>query len=326
MSERSDAALAEELVARMEAQDEQPIQVVSLETGFVALEDPAPTAEETADIEGIDDAPGEGEEDLEGEAASETGEVAAEGSEEGGSAAASDEEGPEPARIPTSLTATLREQGGRYPHRVSRRTRRKGRGDRGPDGQRAPQGEGRPEGRGIEQGGEQRIVQRPEGRPEGRPDPRPERSESRPDRQDRGDKIPLPSISDLLKEGQEIIVQIAKEPLGQKGARITSHIALPGRFVVYMPTVDHIGVSRKIRQRRRTPAAEAHSADQPPGQFRRLHRAHGGRRPHRRRIARRHDVPLQPLAGHARRRPRRRPRRCCCTTISTWCSAFCATS
>jgi ribonuclease G len=49
-----------------------------------------------------------------------------------------------------------------------------------------------------------------------------------------------------LKEGQEIIVQIAKEPLGQKGARITSHIALPGRFLVYMPTVDHIGVSRKI--------------------------------------------------------------------------------
>jgi ribonuclease G len=50
----------------------------------------------------------------------------------------------------------------------------------------------------------------------------------------------------LLKEGQEIIVQIAKEPLGQKGARITSHIALPGRYVVYMPTVEHMGVSRKI--------------------------------------------------------------------------------
>ncbi len=45
---------------------------------------------------------------------------------------------------------------------------------------------------------------------------------------------------------EEIIVQIAKEPLGKKGARITSHVALPGRFLVYMPTVDHIGVSRKI--------------------------------------------------------------------------------
>ena len=56
----------------------------------------------------------------------------------------------------------------------------------------------------------------------------------------------MPSITDLLKEGQEILVQIAKEPLGQKGARITSHIALPGRYVVYMPTLDHMGVSRKI--------------------------------------------------------------------------------
>ncbi len=53
-------------------------------------------------------------------------------------------------------------------------------------------------------------------------------------------------ISELLKAGQEIIVQIAKEPLGKKGARITSHIALPGRFLVYMPTLDHTGVSRKI--------------------------------------------------------------------------------
>jgi len=54
------------------------------------------------------------------------------------------------------------------------------------------------------------------------------------------------SITDLLKPGQEILVQIAKEPLGKKGARITSHIALPGRYLVYMPTVDHVGVSRKI--------------------------------------------------------------------------------
>jgi Rne/Rng family ribonuclease len=55
-----------------------------------------------------------------------------------------------------------------------------------------------------------------------------------------------PAITDLLSEGQEILVQIAKEPIAKKGARITSHIALPGRFLVYMPTVEHIGVSRKI--------------------------------------------------------------------------------
>ena len=41
-------------------------------------------------------------------------------------------------------------------------------------------------------------------------------------------------------------MQIAKEPIAKKGARITSHIALPGRYLVYMPTVEHLGVSRKI--------------------------------------------------------------------------------
>ena len=56
----------------------------------------------------------------------------------------------------------------------------------------------------------------------------------------------LPVITELLKPGQEILVQIAKEPIAKKGARITSHIALPGRFLVFMPTVNHVGVSRKI--------------------------------------------------------------------------------
>jgi len=54
------------------------------------------------------------------------------------------------------------------------------------------------------------------------------------------------SIDDMLREGQEILVQVAKEPIAKKGARVTSHIALPGRYLVYMPTVDHVGVSRKI--------------------------------------------------------------------------------
>ncbi len=54
------------------------------------------------------------------------------------------------------------------------------------------------------------------------------------------------SIDDVLREGQEVLVQVAKEPIGKKGARVTSHIALPGRYLVYMPTVDHVGVSRKI--------------------------------------------------------------------------------
>ena len=56
-------------------------------------------------------------------------------------------------------------------------------------------------------------------------------------------------IEDLLKEGQEILVQVVKEPLGTKGARLTSHVTMPGRFLVFMPAVDHVGVSRKIESR-----------------------------------------------------------------------------
>ncbi len=65
-------------------------------------------------------------------------------------------------------------------------------------------------------------------------------------RRDGRDRGPQPTISELLREGQEILVQIAKEPIARKGARITSHIAMPGRFLVYMPTIEHLGVSRKI--------------------------------------------------------------------------------
>ncbi len=53
-------------------------------------------------------------------------------------------------------------------------------------------------------------------------------------------------IRDVVKEGQEIIVQITKEPIGTKGARCSSHISLPGRYVVYLPTLDHVGVSKRI--------------------------------------------------------------------------------
>jgi ribonuclease G len=149
--------------------------------------------------------------------------------------AATDENGQPPAE---SGSASVRERGGRFPHRVSRRGRRRG-------------GRGNQQGAPVGAGGEAEALPesrdaqpRPEGdRPERTPSDRPERTVARPSsRPNEGQ----PSISDLLKEGQEIIVQIAKEPLGQKGARITSHIALPGRYVVYMPTLEHMGVSRKI--------------------------------------------------------------------------------
>jgi ribonuclease G len=68
-------------------------------------------------------------------------------------------------------------------------------------------------------------------------------------RRDQREKQQDQKIEELLKEGHEILVQVAKEPLGTKGARLTSHVTLPGRFLVFMPTVDHIGVSRKIASR-----------------------------------------------------------------------------
>ncbi|HEY8279559.1 MAG TPA: Rne/Rng family ribonuclease [Bdellovibrionota bacterium] len=60
------------------------------------------------------------------------------------------------------------------------------------------------------------------------------------------DRRPRLNIQDVVKEGQDVVVQVAKEPMGTKGARLTCHISLPGRHVVLMPTVDHVGVSRKI--------------------------------------------------------------------------------
>jgi ribonuclease G len=77
---------------------------------------------------------------------------------------------------------------------------------------------------------------------------RPERRQSRGGSRDDRDR-PQPKIEDLLKEGQEVLVQVVKEPLGTKGARLTSHVTMPGRFLVFMPTVDHVGVSRKIESR-----------------------------------------------------------------------------
>lgn len=71
--------------------------------------------------------------------------------------------------------------------------------------------------------------------------------------QDEEDQAPRPNrlsrktpIRDVIKEGQTIVVQVSKGPIGTKGARVTSHVALPGRYVVYMPTLDQIGVSKRI--------------------------------------------------------------------------------
>jgi len=58
--------------------------------------------------------------------------------------------------------------------------------------------------------------------------------------------LPPPSICDLLKEGQEILVQVTREPIGGKGSRVTTSVSLPGKYLVLLPTLDHIGVSRRV--------------------------------------------------------------------------------
>ena len=98
------------------------------------------------------------------------------------------------------------------------------------------------------------------GRPQEKPAPRPASPEKKADppqqepprdtrrgrRKNSNHRSGQALIGDLLQEGQEILVQVAKEPIGKKGARITSHSVLPGRYLVFMPTVEHVGVSRRI--------------------------------------------------------------------------------
>ncbi|HUJ24069.1 MAG TPA: Rne/Rng family ribonuclease [Bryobacteraceae bacterium] len=229
MTESAEETPAEERSSQFDADEcEQPRAIREpeelndqppLASGAVELDEAAEPGTATSEltVAGEQDRAAEGEAAAAGTEEESQGEAAAE-------AASQEPEGPEPARIPNSLTATLREQGPRYLHRMSRRMRRKMRASGGavPAEMQRPAEPVR-----EAQAPELRTAEAP------RPAPRPEKSGP-------------PSIADLLREGQEIIVQIAKEPLGQKGARITSHIALPGRFLVYMPTVDHIGVSRKI--------------------------------------------------------------------------------
>jgi ribonuclease G len=72
-------------------------------------------------------------------------------------------------------------------------------------------------------------------------------------------------IREVVREGQEVIVQVSKEPIGTKGARVTSHISLPGRYVVYMPTIDQIGISKRIgSEKERARLREAIETVKPP--------------------------------------------------------------
>lgn len=149
------------------------------------------------------------------------------------------------------------ERGGR------RRRRGRGRGGERPSGdaQRPPRGDVRTSGRGAPAGGAP-----------GGGGSRGQNRDRRGGRNSNNDSRGLPGriskttpIREVVREGQEIIVQVTKDPIGTKGARCSSHVSLPGRYVVYLPTVDHIGISKRIgSDRERARLREAIEAMKPP--------------------------------------------------------------
>jgi Rne/Rng family ribonuclease len=251
--QETDAASAPETLAEIaeeaaEEPDDAPIAEETIEAIAIVSEPVAAEPEpdviiavstfEEESVEQIEISPLESEDETEPTETAEDEDADAEAQAPGAQTTGGDEtagEASSPSSATPPLSAQVREQGGRSPHRMPRRMRRKMRGS----GPGEPRFSGRTNAAPASESAEaaesepRSEAQRPEQRPE-------QRTYSRPE------KAPLPSITELLKEGQEIIVQIAKEPLGTKGARITSHIALPGRYVVYMPTLEHTGVSRKI--------------------------------------------------------------------------------
>ncbi len=222
------------------------------------------TRSEMVELDEDDDEDFEDEEDFEEDELASTGESEFEGDELSGSdvSEVEEEEFAESGNYDENGEAMPREtvsaDGERAPRegqRDGRRGRRDGRRG-GRSGERSTSGERSGGDRGGERSGEQRSGER-SGERSGDRSSRDRRgmagSRSGGRGYDRGSggrpsmqATNLPAISDLLKPGQEVLVQIAKEPIAKKGARITSHIALPGRFLVFMPTVSHVGVSRKI--------------------------------------------------------------------------------
>ena len=258
--------VAEEAVATPYALEEAPEAAPILEEAEELLPEPAALAEPPARTEEERTESGP-EPNWEAEEASEAAPDLAVGAEETPRNVVEEEA---KDNAPTELRADVREPASRYPHRISRRLRRKA------------GGAAASEPRGDQQPGRQETAARPEIEP-----PTVAAAER-----------PAMLITDLLKEGQEILVQISKEPLGQKGARITSHIALPGRYVVYMPTVDHPGVSRKIASEderlRLRRIIQTHRTGMPGG-F--IVRTAGGREV-RERDRSGHDLSLQSLARY----------------------------
>ncbi len=131
-----------------------------------------------------------------------------------------------------------------------------------------------------------------------------------------GEETRTENIRELVSEGGDILVQVLKDPLGTKGARLTTFITIPSRYLVYMPFGHGVGISARIEtEEERLRLRELMQSFVTPGRGGRLHRAHRSGRRDGRGTARRHAVPAQALGsavdqggrharGHARaRRP-----------------------
>ncbi len=291
-----DAEAEEEGGAEVEAEASEAAEAADADEAETAENDDAEADAEEADadedepLEGVSAAASEGEEasaeaEEQGEeTAQEPAEAGAEGASEAapegeGAAEKVAAEGPgEPGEDETSPTAP---RGGRSRRGRGRsgRVRRSGRTrDRRPatvaaapvveaPKEKAPR-EAR--GRGDKRSGGGRSSGREGGGREGSREGGRESRESRERSQKRGHHEPprvskTTPIREVIREGQEIMVQISKEPIGTKGARVTSHVSLPGRYVVYLPTVDHVGISKRIgSEKERQRLREAIESMKPP--------------------------------------------------------------
>ena len=113
-----------------------------------------------------------------------------------------------------------------------------------------------------------------------------------------GSSAKAPAIQDVLKRGQDLIVQVSKEPISTKGPRVTAQVSLAGRFLVYMPFAERVGVSRKIGDREARKRLRAQVEEVLPEELRRRHRPHRRRRRHQGDArARAHDA-HRPVEAH----------------------------
>ena len=243
--------------AQVAAPAGEPAEVVDLSAEEALDDDEEEDDEDEEELDEADAAHAAAEEALAAEQASVDGEAHAAGDGEAAAEAKSEEPGAinaAPAAVPEAGARGVPGEQRPAPKEGRRGRRRGGRGRRrgsSAEGQRP--GAGAARGEGAAPAGEPRKSERPGG--EGRGSPGQERrGPSGGGEKRNGNGHKRAQIQDLLKEGDEVLVQAVKDPIGTKGARITCHISLPGRHLVFMPTVDHVGISRRIeneKERRR---------------------------------------------------------------------------